>query len=178
MCLPAAALALTSFALSAASGIASYQAGSAQAKMQTHQYNENKKNALLDYQKQLVDSGTRQMQEAQAASENMTATQRNALARAAAGNAAVAETGTSGYTVGALLSQVLGDAGRDATTQKTNLDWQQGQLAREREGIRSSTISRINSAAPGVKPSGLAAALQIGASGLNSYTAYKTGKFG
>lgn len=177
MCEPAT-LAMATFALSAASGVASYQAASGQAKLQTHQYNENRKSALADYRAQLVDAGTRQMQEQQAASENMTATQRNALARVAAGNAAVAETGTSGYTVAALMSQVLGDAGRDASTQKTNMDWQQGQLNREREGIRSSTISRINGATPGVKPSGLASALQIGAAGLNSYTGYKTGKFG
>lgn len=177
MCNPMA-LAVASFAMSAGSAVMQHQSASAQAKLQTQAYEENRKQAFLDMQQQLADANTRQLQEQQSAAQTIDERRRKALVEASTAKAAAADRGVSGFTVGALISQVMGDAGRDITNIETNREWAMGQIEREKSGIRASTISRINSMAPGVGPSSLATGLQIGSAALNSYSAYKTDKFG
>lgn len=155
-----------------------HQSASAQAKLQTRQYEDNRRLALSDMQHQMADANTRIIQERQAAAQSVDERRRQALMEASSANAAAADRGVSGFTMGALLAQVMGDAGRDVTNIETNKDWAAGQVEREKAGIRSQTISRINSMSPGVGPSLLATGLKIGGAAVNTYAGYKTGAFG
>lgn len=177
MCNPMA-LAIASFAMQAGSSIIQNQSASAQAKLQTEAYEANRKQAYLDMQNQLADANTRQLQEQQAAAQAIDERRRKALVEASTARAAAADRGVSGFTMGALIAQVMGDAGRDVSNLETNRDWAVGQIEREKAGIRSNTISRINSLSPGIKPSGLATALQIGSAAMSSYSGYQSGGFG
>lgn len=174
----ALSLAIASFATQAGSAVMQHQANSAQAKIQTRMHEINQQNALVDMQRQMADAGTRQLQEYETASAKIEDRRRQALVETSQARAAIGETGASGFTMSALLSQVMGNAGRDVSRIETNRDWTIGQLEREKEGIRAQTISRMNSTPRGVKPSGLATALQIGSAGVSSYAGYKTGKLG
>lgn len=171
-------LAAKAFALQAGSALMMNRQASAQADMQTRMHEINQQSALQDYQRQLADAGTRQLQEQEAAGAAMEDRQRQALIQASQARARIGETGVSGFTMSALLGQIMGDAGRDLTRMGTNRDWSLGQIEREKEGIRASTISRMNSTTPGIKPSRLATALQIGSAAVSTYADYKAGKFG
>lgn len=177
MCNPMA-LAIASFAMQAGSTWVQYQSDKASANYQTQLYEANRQQSIIDMQHQLADANTRQLQEQQAAAQSIDERRRKALMEASTAKAAAADRGVSGFTVGALLAQVMGDAGRDVTTIETNRDWNVGQIEREKAGIRSNAISRIHSVAPGIKPSGLAAALKIGGAAMSSYGSYQTGGFG
>lgn len=171
-------LAIASFALSAASAGAQYKAASDQAKVQTRIHEINQQNALEDMRQQMVDAGTRQLQEQEASSAAMEDRQRQSLIQASQAQARIGETGASGFTMSALMGQILGDTGRDITRMETSRDWGLAQIDREKQGIRAGTVSRMNSTTKGTGPSALATALQIGKAGVDSYAAYKTGKFG
>jgi len=177
MCNPLA-LAVATFAMSAGSAVAQHQQAKAQANIQTRLHEINQVNALRDMQQQMADAGARQLQEHQKASAEIEDRKRRALMDVSTANAAAADRGVSGFTMSALLAQVMGEAGRDTSRMETNRDWTLDQLERDKQGIRASTISRMNSSTPGIKPSKAALALQIGSSALNSYTGYKAGKFG
>lgn len=155
------------------STVANYQQASAQAKIQTQIHQMNQASALRDMQLQYADLGIREQQERQAAVERAQERRRMSLIEAGSASAAIGESGVAGLTMSALMREVLGQATRDVTNINTNLDWTLDQLNREREGIRSSSISRMNSTTPGVRPSRLAAALRIGSAGLDAYSYYK-----
>ena len=161
------------FVFNTLSTVASYQQASTQAKLQTRMHQMNQASALRDMQLQYIDSGIREQQERQAAAEQAQERRRMALIEAGSASAAIGESGVAGLTMGVLMREVLGQATRDVTNINTNRDWTLEQLRREREGIRSSSISRMNSTAPGVGPSRLATALRIGSAGLDAYTYYK-----
>lgn len=171
-------LAATAFALQAGSALMGHQQAKAQADIQTRLHEINQQTALEDYQRQTYDANTRQLQEQQAAGTSIEDRQRQALIQASQANARIGETGASGFTMSALIGQVMGDAGRDISRIGTNRDWSLGQIEREKEGIRAQTISRMNSTTPGIKPSGLATALQIGSAGVSTYADFKAGKYG
>lgn len=175
MCEPTT-LAMMSLAIGAGSAVMGHQQAAGQAKVQSQIHAMNQKAALQDMQMQYADSGIRQQQEAQASAEQAQERRRVALIEAASVNAAVGESGAAGITMGALMREVLGSAGRDVSTINTNRDWVAGQLERDRQGIRSQGISRMNSTSRGVGPSGAATALQIGSAGLDSYSYYKSVK--
>lgn len=177
MCNPMA-LAIASFVMQAGSTVMEHKTASAQAKLQTQQYEDNRRLAMADMQRQMADANTRILQERQAAAQSVDERRRLALMEASSARAAAADRGVAGFTIGALLAQVMGDAGRDVSTIETNRDWSTGQIEREKAGIRSQTISRINSMAPGIGPNALATGLKIGGAALNSYSGYKSGGFG
>lgn len=169
MCLPAVAA-----ALAIGSVLAGHQAQRVQASMQTQMHKLNQALALQDMQQQFIDSGIREQQEYQSAAERAQERRRQALIEAGSARAAIGESGASGYTMAALMREVLGQGGRDVSIIQTNRDWAIAQLGRERQGIRSQAISRMHSTAPGIGPSPLATALQIGSAGLNAYTYHKS----
>jgi hypothetical protein len=156
------------------SAVAGHQQASNQAKLQTQMHQMNQASALRDMQLQYADSGIREQQERQAAAEQVQGRRRMALIEAGSASAAIGESGAAGLTMGALMREVMGQAGRDVTSINTNRDWTAGQLGRDREGIRSSGISRMHSTAPGVGPSRLATALRIGSVGLDAYSYHKS----
>lgn len=155
------------------STVAGYQQASTQAKLQTKIHQMNQASALRDMQLQYVDSGIREQQERQAAAERAQERRRMALIDAGSASAAIGESGVAGFTMGALMREVLGQAARDVTNTNTNREWTLDQLKREREGIRSYSISRMHSTVPGVGPSRLATALRIGSAGLDAYAYHK-----
>ena len=158
------------------SAVASHQQASSQAKLQTKIHQMNQASALRDMQLQYADSGIREQQEREAAAERAQERRRMALIEAGRASAAIGESGAAGLTMGALMRDVLGQAARDVTNINTNREWTLDQLKREREGVRSSGISRMSSTAPGVGPSRLATALRIGSVALDSYAYHKAVK--
>ena len=164
------------FALSAASTAASFVQAQQQADAQTQMHNINQQTALENYQRQTYDAGARQLQENEAAGMEMVDRQIQELQQASSAQAQIGETGLGGFSMSALMNQVMNEASQDVVRTGVNRDWSVAQIGREKEGIRSTAIGQMNSTTPGVRPSALAAGLQIASSGLNIYSQKKLGK--
>ena len=164
------------FALSAASTAASFVQAQQQADAQTQMHNINQQTALENYQRQTYDAGARQLQENEAAGMEMVDRQIQELQQASSAQAQIGETGLGGFSMSALMNQVMNEASQDALRTGVNRDWSVAQIGREKEGIRSTAIGQMNSTTPGVRPSALTAGLQIASSGLNIYSQKKLGK--
>lgn len=169
-------LSIATFALSAASTAAGFMQALAQADVQTQMHNNNQKTALENYQRQTYDAGARQLQENEAAGMEMVDRQIQGLQQASSAQAQIGETGLGGFSMSALMNQVMNEASQDALRTGVNRDWSVAQIGREKEGIRSTAIGQMNITTPGVRPSALAAGLQIASSGLNIYSQKKQGK--
>lgn len=169
-------LSIATFAVSAASTAAGFMQALAQADVQTQMHNNNQKTALENYQRQTYDAGARQLQENEAAGMEMVDRQIQGLQQASSAQAQIGETGLGGFSMSALMNQVMNEASQDALRTGVNRDWSVAQIGREKEGIRSTAIGQMNSTTPGVRPSALAAGLQIASSGLNIYSQKKQGK--
>ena len=161
-------------AVAAASTAASFAQAQAQADAQTEMHNINQKTALENYQRQTYDAGARQLQENEAAGMEMVDRQIQGLQQASSAQAQISETGLGGFSMSALMRQVMNETSQDALRTGVNRDWSAAQIGREKEGIRSTAIGQANSTTPGVRPSALAAGLQIASSGLNAYSSYTT----
>lgn len=166
-------LSIATFALSAASTAAGFMQALAQADVQTQMHNNNQKTALETYQRQTYDAGARQLQENEAAGMEMVDRQIQELQQASSAQAQIGETGLGGFSMSALMNQVMNEASQDALRTGVNRDWSVAQIGREKEGIRSTAIGQMNSTTPGVRPSALAAGLKIASSGLDIYSKKK-----
>lgn len=166
-------LSIATFAVSAASTAAGFMQALAQADVQTQMHNNNQKTALENYQRQTYDAGARQLQENEAAGMEMVDRQIQGLQQASSAQAQIGETGLGGFSMSALMNQVMNEASQDALRTGVNRDWSVAQIGREKEGIRSTAIGQMNSTTPGVRPSALAAGLQIASSGLDIYSQKK-----
>ena len=162
-------LSIATFAVSAASTAAGFMQELAQADVQTQIHNNNQKTALENYQRQTYDAGARQLQENEAAGIEMFDRQMQGLQQASSAQAQIGETGLGGFSMSALMNQVMNETSQDALRTGVNRDWSVAQIGREKEGIRSTAIGQMNSTTPGVRPSALAAGLQIASSGLDIY---------
>ena len=162
------------FALSAASTAANFAQAKAQADAQTQMHNINQKTALENYQRQTYDAGARQLQENEAAGMEMVDRQMQGLRQASSAQAQISETGLGGFSMSALMRQVMNETSQDVMRTGVNRDWSAAQIGREKEGIRSTAIGQANSTTPGVRPSALASGLQIASAGLNAYSSYTT----
>lgn len=166
-------LSIATFAVSAASTAASFVQAQQQADAQTQMHNINQQTALENYQRQTYDAGARQLQENEAAGMEMVDRQMQGLQQASSAQAQIGETGLGGFSMSALMNQVMNETSQDALRTGVNRDWSVAQIGREKEGIRSTAIGQMNSTTPGVRPSALAAGLQIASSGLNIYSQKK-----
>ena len=164
------------FALSAASTAASFVQAQQQADAQTQMHNINQKTALENYQRQTYDAGARQLQENEAAGMEMVDRQIQELQQVSSAQAQIGETGLGGFSMSALMNQVMNETSQNVVRTGVNRDWSAAQIGREKEGIRSTAIGQANSTTPGVRPSALAAGLQIASTGLNIYSQKKLGK--
>ena len=169
-------LSIATFALSAASTAAGFMQALAQADVQTQMHNNNQKTALENYQRQTYDAGARQLQENEAAGMEMVDRQMQGLRQASSAQAQISETGLGGFSMSALMNQVMNETSQNVVRTGVNRDWSAAQIGREKEGIRSTAIGQMNSTTPGVRPSALAAGLQIASSGLDIYSKKKLGK--
>ena len=167
-------LAIATFALAAASTAASFAQAQQQADSQTDMHNINQKTALENYQRQTYDAGARQLQENEAAGMEMVDRQMQGLRQASSAQAQISETGMGGFSMSALMNQVMNETSQNVVRTGVNRDWSAAQIGREKEGIRSTSIGQMNSTTPGVRPSALAAGLQIAESGLKAYSDYTT----
>ena len=165
-------LAIATFAVSAASVAASFVQAQQQADAQTDMHNINQKTALENYQQQTYDAGARQLQENEAAGMEMVDRQMQGLRQASSAQAQIGETGFGGFSMSALMNQVMNETSQNVVRTGVNRDWSAAQIGREKGGIRSTAIGQMNSTAPGVRPSALAAGLQIASSGLSAYSVY------
>ena len=158
------------FALSAASTAASFVQAQQQADAQTQLHNINQQTALENYQRQTYDAGARQLQENEAAGMEMVDRQMQGLQQASSAQAQIGETGLGGFSMSALMNQVMNETSQNVVRTGVNRDWSAAQIGREKEGIRSTSVGQMNSTTPGVRPSALAAGLQIAGSGLSAYS--------
>ena len=165
-------LAIATFALSAASVATSFVQAQQQADSQTDMHNINQKTALENYQRQTYDAGARQLQENEAAGMEMVDRQMQGLRQASSAQAQIGETGLGGFSMSALMNQVMNETSQNVVRTGVNRDWSAAQIGREKEGIRSTSVGQMNSTTPGVRPSALAAGLQIAGSGLSAYSNY------
>lgn len=171
MCEPTT-LAIASFALSAVSSVAAYQQGSAQAKMQTQQHEQNQRNAQAALRDSYIAIQNRQQQEAQSAAQQIEERRRESVRQMSSAYAAAGEAGVSGFSVQSILADIGATASRDISTIEQNRDWSLDQLNSEMAGARNQAMGQMNATAPGVKPSAWATAFQIGAAATNSYSGY------
>jgi hypothetical protein len=86
--------------------------------------------------------------------------------------AQIGETGLGGFSMSALMNQVMNETSQNVVRTGVNRDWSAAQIGREKDGIRSTAIGQMNSTTPGIRPSALAAGLQIAKSGLAAYSDY------
>lgn len=171
MCEPTT-LAIASFALSAVSSVAAYQQGSAQAKMQTQQHEQNQRNAQAALRDSYIAIQNRQQQEAQSAAQQIEERRRESVRQMSSAYAAAGEAGVSGFSVQSILADIGATASRDISAIEQNRDWSLDQLNSEMSGARNQAMGQMNATAPGIKPSALATAFQIGGSAVNSYSGY------
>ena len=167
-------LAIATFALAAASTATSFIQAEEQADAQTQMHNNNQKAALENYQQQTYDAGARQLQENEAAGMEMVDRQLQGLRQASSAQAQIGETGLGGFSMSALMNQVMNETSQNVVRTGVNRDWSAAQIGREKGGLRSTAIGQMNSTTPGIRPSALAAGLQIAGSGLSAYSDYTT----
>lgn len=163
---------IATFALASAATAASFIQAQQQADAQTQMHNNNQKAALDNYQQQTYDAGARQLQENEAAGMEMVDRQLQGLRQASSAQAQISETGLGGLSMSALMNQVINETSQNVVRTGVNRDWSAAQIDREKSGIRSTAIGQMNSTTPGIRPSALAAGLQIASSGLDAYSDY------
>ena len=163
---------MATLGVSVASTAASFVQAEEQADAQTQMHHNNQKTALENYQRQTYDAGARQLQENEAAGMEMVDRQVQGLRQASSAQAQIGETGLGGFSMSALMNQVMNETSQNVVRTGVNRDWSAAQIGREKGGIRSTAIGQMNSTTPGVGPSALAAGLQIAGSGLKAYSDY------
>lgn len=152
-------LALVAGGLQIGSGVMQYQGAKAQAKAQTKLYEMNRQNSYAAMRQEYDAVQQRQLQEGEAALQQVEDRRLEALQEIATANVAAGESGVSGFSVERVLRDIGATAARDISTIEQNRDWSVQQLQNEKLGIQNTTVSRINSVSPGTKPSKWAAIL-------------------
>jgi hypothetical protein len=166
MCDP---VSITMVAMTALSATAGQQQARQGAKAQTRMYEANNANANKAVVDAYQQNQTRAFQEKAAASDAIQQRRLEETKQLSTGRVAAGEAGITGLSVDALLAEISGNAGRDVSTVDQNLDWTLDQLSNQQKGAQSQAQSQINSMAPGSKPSGWSAALQIGQGAVAGY---------
>lgn len=166
----------------AGSAYAQHQSGVAQAKAQTAYYNQNADSAISDANHRYAIIQSRMLQDKMVASgELLDANTQGLLARHAALTSAN-ERGASGVSVHALIRDAVVQTSRNSGRIQRNLEMQHSASMFELEGVKAQAQNRINSTAPGVRPTGLSLALGFadaavaGVSTYNQMDAIKSAK--
>lgn len=166
-------LALTAGGLQIGSGIMQYQNAKAQSKAQTAMYEMNQQNAYQAMRNDYMAVQQRQLQEQDAAAEQIAGRRLEALREVSTATVAAGESGVSGFSVERVLRDIGAVASRDISTIEQNRDWGTQQLQNELLGIKNTTVSRINSVSPGTKPNPWAYVFQTGAdTAASGFTTY------
>jgi hypothetical protein len=148
----AVTMGLASLAIKTAGDVGDYIAQKRNAKA-------NKDAAIASQVGQVNDINLRELQEKQAASQEIQAAERQTKTVLSSARLSASEAGVSGVSVDALLN----DIGAESSTYKQdvaeNLSNTQAQLERQKQGVYAETQSRINSVQ---SPNPFALALRIG----------------
>lgn len=171
MCEPTT-IAYIGLALAGATGVASYQQNSVNAKVQTRQHEQNQRNANAAVRDAYIALQNRQQQEAESAAAQIEERRRESTRQMSSAYAAASEAGVSGFSVQSVLRDIGAIAAREVSNIEESRDWSINQLSSEMAGARNQSMGQMNATAPGIKPSGWATALQIGASATDTYTGY------
>jgi hypothetical protein len=97
----------------------------------------------------------------------------DATARVASG-----EHGVSGNTADALFREISGNGARNQSSIYENYLTSNSQIANQGKVMSNNISSQVNGLTNVAGPSALVAGLKIGASGMDTYSGYKSGKFG
>lgn len=167
MCEPVTTtVAVASFALQAGSALAEHEA-------QAQASKSNKTNSLAALTQTWGDIGLRQRQEQDAASQQMTETDRLAQSVMSSANAAAGEAGVAGTSVHALINDIQRQGAENKVTTQRNLDASMEQLQREKMGAKATAENRIAAAPP---PSGFLTALRVGGAAAGAVDYYTSRK--
>lgn len=170
----ATTLAVASFGLGVGSSILNYQQARAQSKLQDRMYAMNAANAvsaLIDTYGQLQ---ARRQQEIEASSEAILQRRIEERKQLAAARVAAGDAGVTGFSVDALLRDIGATASRDVSNIQQNRDWNLAQINQQMRGARAQAKNQIVSMVPGSRVSPWSTVFQIGKSGVDSYTLYKS----
>lgn len=162
MCDPVS-LAVLTVASTAASVSAQQQAADAQAETNQRQYD----NTMRAYRENVNQTNLMQQQEREASLQKVE--DNNMKARAAASTATVAsgESGVSGLSVDALMSDISFDQNRFNSSVQTNFDRAQGAISNQRENVYANAASSINGLQTPAAPDYLGAGLKIAQAGYD-----------
>jgi len=171
MCEPTTIMATTaaiSAASTATSAIAKNQQAEAQAQHQQQVFQRNKERALEARTQKVFMENLRQQQEAQAASQRIQKTERQAAEARSRARVAAGESGVSGRSVDALLADFYQQEAEFRSAVQHNLQLSDRQSEARKDSLVTQQEGRVAAAQPQPvqRPNFLGAALQIGATGL------------
>lgn len=170
MCEPTTLFAIGA-GLSLAQGVASYASASSAANAQEKQNRAQAKNIREATFANYDQLELRRQQEEEAAGQNLTENQIEALKATETAQVAAGEAGVSGLSVDALLRDLYGQEARYRDSVQTNLDYTTQDISHQKDNVHRSGVSQVNSLQPVQRPSFLGAALKTG---TGIYGAYNT----
>lgn len=177
MCDPVS-LAAASMAMATVSTAAQFSAANDAANAKNDQNRRQYDNTLTsmrDNQAALSQQNQQEFAAAQQKAEDNNNRTRSvdATARVAAG-----ENGISGNSVDALFREISGGGARNQSSIYENYLVTNSQIANQGKSMSNNITSQVNGLTNVAGPSALVAGLNIGSAGMNTYSSYKTGKFG
>ena len=154
-----------------------YGAARAEAKHQDQVYEVNRQQAFKSMGEQYQGIGLRQLQNTEAAADEIWNRRLQALREQSTSAVAAGEAGISGFTVERVLRDIGATASRDVSTIERNRDWNNQQLQSEAMGVKAQAADRILSVQRGTPPNPWASVFKAGSDGLSAYKG-AGGKFG
>ena len=164
-----------SVATTAMSFIGQAQQASAQNAMMAQRQQLGTARAMENYQNQIKQARTRQLQEREAAANEINEVYRESRKRAASAQVAAGEAGILGGSLDAMINDFHRQHLEYGTNVRRNLEFTEANIEDQLESVRIGTQGRIEALQymPVAKPSFLGAALRIGSGALNAYSTYK-----
>lgn len=169
----AVAMAIAQFALSAASAVVGFQADQANYERQQQMYENNRIEANRAAADNYASTQNRMLQEQKAASQELQASQVDALQARSTAEVAAGEAGVTGLSVDALVADFYGQQGRFERTLTNNTQMQADYLRGEMDATKHQTAGRINSVDQGQKPSFAGAAIRILGGAVDAFGGYQ-----
>ena len=132
--------------------------------------------ALANYANQTRQARERQLQEREAAANEINEVYREARKRVATAQAAGAEAGVAGGSLQALINDFHRQQLEFGTNVNRNLEFRENNIEDQLESVRLGAQANIENLQfmPAARPSFLGAALRIGSAGLGAYNQYMT----
>ena len=165
-------LAVGSLAIGAGQAVMQHQGQMANYQAQEARYQENRMNAIRDFQERNKSANMRTAQEDQAAAEERFDTNVEARAARATNEANASAMNIYGNTVDALMADIMSAEDRAVGRIDTNQDWSRAQMESEKRGMSNQTQQRIASVPRGTPPNFGSLMLNIGSAGLQAGSTY------